>query len=114
MRRSIQAAKRCRQIENFELSVLIDGPGQAATGLDQNQVESVVENAVGDYTITLKEKAAKDLVVVGLVSLTAQRALSVASVDEQTVNILATDLAGVAANTQFSLVLNWLGSKHNF
>ena len=69
MYRSVKAAKRCRQIDNFELNISVNGTAVApeGSGLDKTQVLSVVKNGTGDYTVTLKEKSQLPLVVIGVV-----------------------------------------------
>ena len=116
MYRSVKAAKRCRQIDNFELNISVNGTSGApkGSGLDATQVHSVTKNGTGDYTVKLKEKSQLDLVVIGLVSLTSGVSLSVGNITQDSFDVLAVDLSGAPDDADFNATINWLGSKHTF
>jgi len=116
MYRSVNAAKRCRQIDNFELNISVNGTAVApeGSGLDKTQVLSVVKNGTGDYTVTLKEKSQLPLVVIGVVSLTSGAILSIDNETQNSFDVLAVDFAGDPVDADFNATINWLGSKHIF
>ena len=116
MYRSAQSAKRCRQIENFELNFSVNGVPTTPTfdGIDKNQVLSVQDLGTGSYKINLKEKSPQNVIVIGIVSLTAGAIFSVTATDQSSVTIACEDITGAPMDASFNLCLNWLGSKHTF
>jgi len=116
MRHSMQAAKRCRQIEFYEIFISVDGTAlsPAASGIDQKAVASVQDLGAGSYKIVLKDKSPQDVVVGGIVLATADRVGRVIAKDQESVTLQFTDLAGVDADADFNICIGWLGTKHLF
>lgn len=116
MRKSAQTAKRCRQIELYEIFISVDGTAAtpAASGIDAKAIDSVQDLGTGNYKINFKDKSPQNVVVGGIVNLTAARVGRVTAVDQSSATVQFTDLAGVAADADFSICINWLGTKHLF
>jgi hypothetical protein len=116
MRHSMQAAKRCRQIEFYEIFIAVNGTAgtPAATGIDAKAVASVQDLGAGNYKITLKDKSPQNVLVGGIVLATAARTGRVTAVDQESVTLQFNNLSGVAADADFNITLGWLGTKHLF
>lgn len=116
MRKSAQTAKRCRQIEFYEIFVSVNGTAvtPAASGIDAKAILSVTDLGAGNYRITLKDKSPQNLEVGGIVLSTASRVGRVTAKTQDSVTLQFSDLAGAAADADFSLSIQWLGTKHLF
>ena len=116
MRHSMQASKRCRQIEFFEIFISVNGTAvtPAASGIDQKAVASVQDLGAGNYKINLKDKSPQAIVPGGIVLATAARIGRVTAADESSITLQFTNLSGVAADADFNICLGWLGTKHLF
>lgn len=116
MRKSAQTAKRCRQIEFYEVFVSVNGTAgtPAASGIDAKAVASVADLGAGNYRITLKDKSPQNLSVAGIVSLTASRVVQVTAADQSSITVQFRNLSGVAADADFTVAIQWLGTKHLF
>lgn len=99
MQYSAKRSMKSRQPGTVEVAFSVSGSAAtpAASGQDAMFVESVVDNGVGDWTITLKDKSLLDLVIKSLVSFTPGAILSIDAVDEETVTVLAHSRVGVKA-----------------
>lgn len=73
MLHSLLRSPKCRQIGQIELnlSVVVTAGVPAIAGPDAAFVESITDNGVGDYTITLKEASKMNLHIGAIVLLTA-------------------------------------------
>lgn len=113
MLRSISRALQCRQVYLHLINFAVNGVGvPAASGLDAGFVDSVVDNGVGDYTITFKDIAQRDIAVAGIHSATDGLYARVSVVSTNSVRVLMKDFAGVATDGAFNISLFWHGSKH--
>jgi hypothetical protein len=101
--RSIKSA----QIQLRMLTFSIDGTAgtPAASGPDRLGIASVTDLGAGNYTIIFANPAvnAKDVMVSGHMMLTASTAMSVTAVAFDRITVQCTDLAGVAADADFSI-----------
>jgi len=106
MKGSIKRTLKSRQIGLVQTYHLISGAAAtpADSGLDKFYVQSVVDNGVGDYTINFIEPARMDVVVAGLISLTANAILSIQAVSSSSVSVLSKNAAGAALDANFALV----------
>lgn len=116
MRKSAQTAKRCRQIEFYEIYLSVNGAATTpeASGIDAKAVASVQDLGAGNYKINLKDKSPQNLEVGGIVSFTASRVGRVTAKDQSSVTVQFENLSGAAADADFSICLQWLGTKHLF
>jgi hypothetical protein len=116
MRKSAQTAKRCRQIEFYEVFFSVNGTAgtPAASGIDAKAVSSVQDLGAGNYKINFKDVSPQNLVVSGIVNFTASRVGRVTAQDQSSVTVQFTNLSGVAADADFSICVGWLGTKHVF
>jgi hypothetical protein len=116
MRKSAQTAKRCRQIEFYEIFITVDGtaPTPAASGIDSRAILSVQDLGAGNYQINLKDKSPQDLQVGGIVSFTASRVGYVTARTQSSVTVQFKDLSGANADADFGISIQWLGTKHLF
>lgn len=73
--------------------------------VDGGNEASLTVNGTGDYTITLNQAAARNLHAKSHCLATAASALSVAAVDADSIQVLTTDLAGVAQDADFYITL---------
>ena len=86
-----------------------------ASGFDGKQIKEIVDNGPGDYTIILKRpfspsnaNKAKAFVQV----LEPDRIAYISAVDYDRVTVTILDVAGVAADASFSIMI--LGCNHRF
>lgn len=97
------------QIKMRELSVSIDGTAgtPSASGPDKFGISQVIDLGAGNYTLILAQPSAngKDVLVGGHAMLTASTAMSITAVAFDRVTVQCTDLAGVAADADFSICL---------
>jgi hypothetical protein len=116
MRKSAQTAKRCRQIEFYEIFVAVNGTATTpvASGIDSRAIASVTDLGTGNYRINLKDKSPQALEVGGIVLSTASRIGRVTAKTESSVTLQFSNLSGAAADADFSLTIQWLGTKHRF
>lgn len=116
MRKSAQTAKRCRQIEFYEVFITVNGTAvtPAASGIDARAIASVQDLGAGNYKINLKDISPQELHVGGIVSFTAERVGTVSAKDQSSITLEFTDLAGTAADADFGVTIQWLGTKHLF
>ena len=116
MRKSAQTAKRCRQIEFYEIFISVNGTAvtPAASGIDAKAVASVEDLGAGNYKINLNNKSPQYVVVAGIVNLTADVVGRVTAVDQESVTVQFEDLASAAADADFNICIGWLGTKHLF
>jgi hypothetical protein len=116
MRHSMQAAKRCRQIEFYEIFIAVNGTATTptASGIDAKAVASVQDLGAGNFRIVLKDKSPQEVVVGGIVLATAGRVGRVTAKDQESVTLQFTNLSGVAADADFNICIGWLGTKHLF
>jgi hypothetical protein len=112
----MQAPKRCRQIEFYEIFLAINGTATTpvAGGIDKMAVASVQDIGAGNYKINLKDISPQNLVVNGIVSATAGVIGRVTAVDQSSVTLQFNNLAGAATDADFSISIGWLGTKHLF
>lgn len=96
--RSVQARQRLVH----EIHVKLDGTGTAAI-LQGSKEVSLTDNGTGDYTLTLVTPAQKVLAV-HATPLTAVTAISVVA-SVSAVQLLATDLAGTAADADMYVTI---------
>lgn len=87
-------------------AALAGGVDPADEGMDKAFVESVVPTAVGCYTISMIEPARMDLVIAGLVPLTAGIISQIVAVDESSVSLKFVNHANSATEADFALTLN--------
>lgn len=108
MKDSIKRAQKSRQIGMVLSMHLISGTAgtPADSGDDEYFVDSIVDNGTGSYTINFKEAARRDLHVIGLVPVTAERIMSVSAIDESSVTVRAEDAAGAQADADFYITVN--------
>lgn len=107
---SLLRSPKCRQIGQIELNITVDGtaPTPSASGPDAAFVESITDNGVGDYTITLKEPAKMNLHVSSIVVIGEAAASFLATASpKQSFKILTTDLAGAAADADFNVQIKF-------
>lgn len=102
--RNFFRSKRSRQADLTE--VCIDVVAGAASGQDKSFIESITNPAVGTFIITCKEDAQNDLVPKNL-HCELGHVGHVQAVDKETIEVRTTDLAGVAADCDFSLAFLW-------
>jgi hypothetical protein len=116
MRKSAQTAKRCRQIEFYEIFISVNGTATTpiASGIDAKAIASVTDLGTGNYRINLVDKSPQNVVVGGIVNLTAARVGRVTAVAQDSVTVQFTNLSAVAADADFTLSIQWLGTKHLF
>lgn len=114
---SLSRAIRSAQIKMRMMSVKMDGniASPVASGFDASQIQEIVKNATGDYTIILKmpfeaDNANKAEAMV--MPLEADRACHMSASDHDRVTIKVTDLAGVAADS--ALIVHILGQDFRF
>lgn len=115
LKRSVKVAQLLMREVQFEISGTAGTP--AASGFDKNQIKSVIDNGTGDYTVVLKRpfnannaNKAKAFVQ----CLTAARVATVSAVDYDRVTILVTDLSGVAADADISVLIKGCDHKFNY
>lgn len=111
--RSIKSAQAKMRIVAVNVNGTAGTP--VASGFDDSQILSVVDNGTGSYTIILKKPFEYDNannLMAFVQTLTAARACSVSAVDYDRVTVLCTDLAGVAADADISVMM--LGCDHRF
>ena len=112
-KRSVKSA----QVRMREIVVMVDGTAgtPAATGFDASQIDSVVDNATGDYTIILKKPFNKDnsnLPVCQVTSMTDGVMVKFDSSAYDRVTVKAFDDAGLAVDADLLLVIK--GCDHRF
>lgn len=109
MQYSAKRSMKSRQPGTVEVCFSVSGTAAtpAASGQDAMFVDSVVDNGVGDWTITLKDKSLLDLVVKSLVSFTPGAILNVDAVDEESITVLCEDAAGAPLDADFAVALNF-------
>lgn len=109
MQYSAKRSMKSRQPGTVEVCFNVSGTAvtPAASGQDAMFVDSVVDNGVGDWTLTLKDKSLLDLVIKSLVPFTPGAILSIDAVDEQSVTVVCEDAAGAAMNADFGIALNF-------
>ena len=107
MQNSIKRTLKSRQIGLVQTYHLISGSAAtpADSGLDKAYISSIADLGTGSYKINVLEPARLDLVVAGLVSLTAGAILNVVAVDKSSVTIAAEDAAGTAVDADFAITL---------
>lgn len=105
-KRSIKSA----QVQMRMLQIDVDGNAAtpAASGFDKLQISSVVDNGVGDYTIILKrpfnpENANKAKCFP--MALEADTSVHMYASAHDRVSVKCSDLAGVAKDAAFSLMI---------
>jgi hypothetical protein len=96
------------QIQMREIIIKMDGNlvSPVASGFSESSISSIVKNATGDYTITLKRPFNSDHPVLPdafIQELEVDRKAVVNAVTASTLNILVTDLAGLAADCALSV-----------
>lgn len=116
MLRSLLRALNCRQIYLTSLSVSVAGASGTPVkgGLDSNFVSSITDNGVGDYTFNFRDKAQRDIAVLGIHCATNGLYARVSAVTGNSVRVLVKTFAGVATDGDVNLSLAWHGSKHLF
>ena len=113
LKRSLKSA----QINMRMMAIRMDGnlASPVATGFDASQIQEIVKNATGDYTIILKTPFEADNAVKAecmAMALETDRAVWMSASDHDRVTVKVTDLAGVAADA--ALVLHILGQDFRF
>lgn len=74
------------------INLVVDGTGTlSASGFDQHQVDSVVDNGTGDYTIIFKSPFERACQVAGLVMVTADAIANIDAVAYDRVTITCFD-----------------------
>lgn len=116
MRRSLQTAKLCRQIQSVELNIKVDGTAgtPSASGMDAAIVESVTDVGTGNYIVKIKDKSHQNLVVNGVVPMTAGVIPQIVSESQDEIELQFVDSAGAPIDSDFGLSFLWLGTKHLF
>jgi len=105
------------QLKMRLIAVAVSGTAgtPAASGFDESQIESVVDNGTGDYTIILKKPFESDLAdncQAMVQSLTAGIMTQVSAVDYDRVTVKCFDDAGAAADADLFVWI--LGCDHRF
>jgi len=114
---SLLRSMKCRQVGSVIMSVSISGTAAtpAASGTDAMFIDSVVDNGVGDYTISVKEAAKQNLEPVGIVSLTPGAILSVSAVTSDSITIASEDAAAAALDADFIILFRFADQlSYNF
>lgn len=108
MKDSIKRAQKSRQIGMVLTMHLIDGTATTPvdSGDDSYFVDSVTDLGAGSYKINFKEAARRDVHVIGIVPVTAERIMSVSAIDESSVTVRAEDAAGAQADADFYITVN--------
>lgn len=115
MKKTMKKAKMCRQPELVDIHLTIAGADGSpeAGGLDIAFVESVTGLGVGNYKVTLKDKAQRNLVPVAILSSTANAYGIVTAVDKESITIQMKKMTdGTAIEADLSLHLLFSGSKY--
>ena len=102
--------------QGYEIFISVNGTAltPAASGIDAKAIASVQDLGAGNYKINLKDISPQDIVVGGIVPTTASRIFRVTAIDTSSVTLQFSDLAGAPQDADFSITLNWLGTKHLF
>lgn len=112
MLHSLLRSLKVRQVGQIQMHLGV--ASDAIQGPDKAFVQSIVKNGTGDWTITLKEKAKLPLHISGLVSATPKIILSVAVVGLDSIQIKAHNDAGVAANADFNIQIQYFDQLSYF
>lgn len=98
---------KIRQFDMTYLHLKVDGTlaTPIAAGLDSKFVQSVEDIGDGNYKITLKDSARRNLEIVGHEVFTDGLYLRVTAVDKNSVTVLIKTFAGVATDGSFGIVL---------
>lgn len=104
---SQQQPLKIRQFNMCLLFIAIDGTiaTPVAGGMDAKFVKSVQDIGAGNYKITMKGKARRNLLPVGHEVFTDGLYLRVTAVDQESVTVLCKTFAGVATDASFNLCL---------
>lgn len=113
---SLLRSLKVRQIGQIQMHVAIDGTAvtPAASGPDKAFVSSVTDLGTGHYKITFKEKAKMNLVVSSIVAATDARICKVHAVDTESVTIKTFDAAGLAADSDIVVQVQWFDQLSYF
>lgn len=114
---SLKRSLKSAQINMRMMAIRMDGnvASPVASGFDASQIQEIVKNATGDYTIILKMPFEADNAVKAecvAMCLEANRAVYMDASDHDRVTIKVTDLAGVAADS--ALIVHILGQDFRF
>lgn len=114
MLRSISRALLCRQIYAHRIHVGVTGASgtPVAAGMDTSFIDSITDNGTGDYTINLKDKAQRDVLIAGIHCSTDGLYARVSAVTENSIRVLLKTFAGVATDGDVTIDAIWHGSKH--
>lgn len=104
---SQQQPLKIRQFNMCLLMIAIDGTlaTPVAAGIDAKFIKTVQDIGAGNYKITFKGKARRNLTVVGHEVFTDGLYLRVTAVDQESVTVLCKTFAGVATDASFNLTL---------
>ena len=99
--------QKTRQFNLTHLYIAVDGTlaTPVADGLDAKFVKSVQDLGAGNYKITLKDKAQRNLLPVGHEVFTDGIYLRVTATDKESVTVLCKTFACVATDASFNLCL---------
>jgi len=115
LKRSVKVAQLLMREVQCEISGTAGTP--VASGFDASQIKSVIDNGVGDYTIVLKRpfnNSNSNKAKAFVQCITAARVATVSAVAFDRVSILVTDLAGAAADADFSVLIKGCDHKFNY
>ena len=111
-RRNIKTSQR----EMRALYVTITGTAgaPAAEGFDRFNISEVIDNSAGNYTVVFRKPFERECMVTGLVMHTADTRAEVVALAFDRVTIQTTDLAGTAADADFSLAVTGSDSRFDY
>ena len=104
---------KIRQNNMTLIHVAVDGTvaTPVAAGFDSKFVKQVDGLGAGNYKITFKDKAVRNLVTIGHEVFTDGIYLRVTAVDTQSVTVLCKTFAGVATDASFNITLAYHEDK---